>query len=149
MPTSIGVIFMDIVTVKMYTNSSSSFQMFSDLPASQIVAQHKVKEETEPEIKSIPIQAFTRFSTGVKLVSTVHDLYYVQFWFQYSGPKCCKLLSIFLVLSHTFGYLEQKLLDRLWKSLFFLKSNFYVSEKFWGSICDPFSNKNLLSYILS
>jgi hypothetical protein len=40
-----------------------------------------------------------------------------------------------LVLSHTFGYLEQKLHGRLWKRLVFLKSNFYVSENFkfqWG-----------------
>jgi hypothetical protein len=39
-----------------------------------------------------------------------------------------------------FGYLEQKLLGRLCKSLAFLKSNFYVSDNFkfqW----DPFSNK--------
>jgi hypothetical protein len=35
----------------------------------------------------------------------------------------------FLVLSHTFGYLEQKLLGQL-RKLFFLKSNFYVSENF-------------------
>jgi hypothetical protein len=49
---------------------------------------------------------------------------------------------IFLVLSHTFGYLEQKLLGRLWKSLDFLKSNFYVSENFKFQ-CDPFSNKNM------
>ncbi|XP_064621551.1 CDK-activating kinase assembly factor MAT1-like [Lineus longissimus] len=41
--------------------------MFSDLPADLILAQHKVKEETEPEITSIPRQAFTKFSTGVKL----------------------------------------------------------------------------------
>jgi hypothetical protein len=36
----------------------------------------------------------------------------------------------FLVLSHIFGHLEQKLLGRLWKSLVFLKSNFFGSEKF-------------------
>jgi hypothetical protein len=44
-----------------------------------------------------------------------------------------------------FGYLEQKLLGgRLWKSLFFLKSNFYVSENFKFH-CDPFSNKKDVS----
>jgi hypothetical protein len=52
------------------------------------------------------------------------------------------LQSIFLVLSHTSGYLEQKLLSRLWKSLVFLKSNFYDIEKFQ---CDPFSNKKDVS----
>jgi hypothetical protein len=34
-----------------------------------------------------------------------------------------------LVLSHMFGYLEQKLLGRSRKSLVFLKSNFFGSEK--------------------
>jgi hypothetical protein len=36
----------------------------------------------------------------------------------------------FLVLSHMFGYVEQKLLGRSRKSLVFLKSNFSGSEKF-------------------
>jgi hypothetical protein len=39
-----------------------------------------------------------------------------------------------------FGYLEQKLLGRL----FFLKSNFYVSENFKFQ-CDPFSNRKDVS----
>jgi hypothetical protein len=39
-----------------------------------------------------------------------------------------------------FGYLEQKLLGRLWKSLVFLKCNVYVSENFKFQ-CNPFSNK--------
>jgi hypothetical protein len=41
-----------------------------------------------------------------------------------------RLWSIFLVLPHMFGYLEQKLLGRSRKSLVFLKSNFFSSEKF-------------------
>jgi hypothetical protein len=60
----------------------------------------------------------------------------------YKENNC--LQSIFLDLSQTFGYLEQKLLGRLWKSLFFLKSNFYVSENFKFQ-CDPFSNKKYVS----
>jgi hypothetical protein len=51
---------------------------------------------------------------------------------------------IFLVLSHTFGYLEQKLLGRLWTSLVSLKSNFYVSQNFKFQ-CDPCSNKKDVS----
>jgi hypothetical protein len=43
-----------------------------------------------------------------------------------------------------FGGLEQKLLDRLWKGLVFLKSNFYVIENFKFQ-CDPFSNKKDVS----
>jgi hypothetical protein len=43
-----------------------------------------------------------------------------------------------------FGYLEQKLLGRLWKSLVFLKSNFYVGENFKFQ-CDPFRNKKDVS----
>jgi hypothetical protein len=54
------------------------------------------------------------------------------------------LKSIFLVLSHMFGYLEQKLLGQLRKSLFFLKSNFYVGENFKFQ-CNPFSNKKDVS----
>jgi hypothetical protein len=42
----------------------------------------------------------------------------------------CHLYSIFLILSHMFGYLEQNLLGRSWKSLFFFQSNFFGSEKF-------------------
>jgi hypothetical protein len=45
------------------------------------------------------------------------------------GP-IAKLCSIFLVLSHMFGYVEQKLLGRSRKSSVFLKSNFFDSEKF-------------------
>jgi hypothetical protein len=37
---------------------------------------------------------------------------------------------ILLVLSHMFGYGEQKLLGRSRKSLVFLESNFFGSEKF-------------------
>jgi hypothetical protein len=40
------------------------------------------------------------------------------------------LWSICLVLSHMFGYLEQKLQGRSRKSLFFRTSNFFGSEKF-------------------
>jgi uncharacterized membrane protein len=40
------------------------------------------------------------------------------------------ILSVLLVLSHMFVYLEQKLLDRSQKSLVFLKSDFFGSEKF-------------------
>jgi hypothetical protein len=54
------------------------------------------------------------------------------------------MLVHFLVLSHMFGYLKRKLLGRLWKSLFFLKSNFYVSENFKFQ-CDPFRNKKDVS----
>jgi hypothetical protein len=43
-------------------------------------------------------------------------------------------MSIFLVLSYTFGYLEQKLLGRLWKSLVFLKSNIYASDLSFNAI---------------
>jgi hypothetical protein len=43
-----------------------------------------------------------------------------------------------------FVYLEQKQLGRLWKSLFFLKSNFYVSDNFKFQY-DPFSNKKYVS----
>jgi hypothetical protein len=43
-----------------------------------------------------------------------------------------------------FGYLEQNLLGRLWKSFVFLKSNFYVRENFKFQ-CDPFSNKKVVS----
>jgi hypothetical protein len=39
------------------------------------------------------------------------------------------MYSIIVVLSHMFGYLEQKLLGRLRKSLFFLKSNFFGQWK--------------------
>jgi hypothetical protein len=39
-------------------------------------------------------------------------------------------LGLVLVLSHMFGYLEQKLLGRSRKSLVFLKSNFFGSEEF-------------------
>jgi hypothetical protein len=44
------------------------------------------------------------------------------------SPFC--LESIFLVLSHMFEYLEQKLLGQSRKSSIFLKSNFFGSEKF-------------------
>jgi hypothetical protein len=40
---------------------------------------------------------------------------------------------------HMFGYLEQKLLGWLWRSLVFLQSNFYVGENFKFQ-CVPFSN---------
>jgi hypothetical protein len=53
-------------------------------------------------------------------------------------PPYCRYSSFFLVLSHTFGYLEQKL------KMFFLKSNFYVGENFKFQ-CDPFSNKKDVS----
>jgi hypothetical protein len=39
-------------------------------------------------------------------------------------------MSILLVLSHMLGNVEQKLLGRSRKSLVFLKSNFFGSEKF-------------------
>jgi hypothetical protein len=52
--------------------------------------------------------------------------------------------QFFLVLSHMFGYPEQKLLGRLWKCLIFLQSNFYVSENFKFQ-CNPFSNKKDVS----
>jgi hypothetical protein len=51
-----------------------------------------------------------------------------------------RIVHFFSSVVYTFGYLEQKLLGRLWKCLFFLKSNFYVSENFKFQ-CDPFSNK--------
>jgi hypothetical protein len=43
-----------------------------------------------------------------------------------------------------FGYLEQKLLGRLRKSLFFLKSNFYIRDNVKFQ-CDPFINKKDVS----
>jgi hypothetical protein len=71
---------------------------------------------------------------------------------QNTGIDTCKEvakpLSIFLVLSHTFGHQQQKLLGRLWKSLVFLKSNFYVSKDF-KFLCDPFSNKKDVSQMSS
>jgi hypothetical protein len=56
------------------------------------------------------------------------------------GNLADDLMSIFLVLSHMFGYLAQKLLGRLWKSLVFLKSKLYIGENIKFH-CDPFSNK--------
>jgi hypothetical protein len=51
-----------------------------------------------------------------------------------AGTTVVRITSFFLVLSHMFGYLEQKLrpklLSRSRKSLFFLQSNFFGSEKF-------------------
>jgi hypothetical protein len=48
--------------------------------------------------------------------------------------KNMKLKSILLVLSHMFGFVEQKLLGRSRKSLVFLESNFFSSEKFQVSV---------------
>jgi hypothetical protein len=48
------------------------------------------------------------------------------------APTSCSFnnkLIVLLFLSHMFGYLEQKLLSRSRKSLVFLKSNFFSSEK--------------------
>jgi hypothetical protein len=47
-----------------------------------------------------------------------------------------------------FGYLEQKLLGRLRKSLVFHKYNFYVSENFKFQ-CAPFSNTKDVSQMSS
>jgi hypothetical protein len=54
------------------------------------------------------------------------------------------IVHLFSSVAHVWVYLEQKLLGRLWKRLFFLKSNFYVSENFKFQ-CDPFSNKKDVS----